>query len=308
MIEISVITPTYNRAGLLPRVWQSLRNQNITLEWIVVDDGSNDNTSSVVEAFDDKRIIFIRFPKNRGANAARNAGARKAKGKFVIFLDSDDELYPESLAVMDEVMNGADAEIGAAAFACVIADTVMQFPFPNDGVVLREYDVICKNGFMKGDKILVYRREIFQEFLLPEDVRGCEHVFVYEVSKKWAYLMKNKPVSIVHRQADNLSNPGNMVARSFDMARSYEMILKNHSHLLQKCPEAMCRFLLRALYRYLVAGARTEAWRIYKSILKERHSLRQFMAATLLILSGGFMLSDYERWRIGRLKKKLTGH
>ena len=306
-MDITVVTPTYNRAGLLPRVWESLRTQNADFEWIIVDDGSSDNTSVVIAAFDDPRITFITLPENRGTNVARNAGAQRAKGRYVVFLDSDDQLNPESLAIMVETMDGAGVEIGAAAFACVVADTGKTFSFPDDGKILTEYDVVCDNAFLAGDKILVYRRGIFQEFLLPEEVRGCEHVFVYEVSKKWSYLLKNRPLSVVHRQLDNLCSSSSMVARSFDMARSFEMVLENHSQVLEKCPKARFRFHAKALYRYLVAGARPEAWRVYKSIIRQQYSLPDLSMATLMILSGGFKLASFEKWRIDRINKKLTG-
>ena len=86
---VSVITPTLNRGHLLSRVWRSLQHQNVPFEWIIVDDGSQDDTTRIAESFADARVRLITFPTNQGVNRARNAGVRQARGQYVVFLDSD---------------------------------------------------------------------------------------------------------------------------------------------------------------------------------------------------------------------------
>lgn len=97
MAEISIVTPSLNRADLLPRLWSSLRNEKANFQWIVVDDGSTDATPQVVTDFKDPRISFQKLKKNMGVNFARNAGVELAKGNYIIFLDSDDELVAGAL-------------------------------------------------------------------------------------------------------------------------------------------------------------------------------------------------------------------
>jgi len=305
MIDVSVVTPSYNRAVLLPRVWQSLKNQKASFEWIVVDDGSSDNSRDVCESFNDSRVNFYKLPENRGANAARNAGVKNATGRYIVFLDSDDELVVDGLSLMIAEMGTAGLEIGAIAFTCVIAETGERVSPLDDGKTLDEFDIVCANGFGIGDRILVYRREVFETNLLPEEVRGCEHVFVYGVAKKWNYLLKNLPLSIVHRQADNLSNSASMVTRSFDIARSFEMVMKNHENVLLKCPTARFGYQKKALYRYLVSGHRDEALRLYNSINLQSHSILQLVNATMILVCGYFNIVRFEQWRIERLNRKL---
>ena len=80
---VSIVTPTYNRAHLLPRAWASIARQTETrLEWIVVDDGSTDNTRQVVLAFNDPRIHYI-YQHNQGVNEARNRGGLEVRGDYV---------------------------------------------------------------------------------------------------------------------------------------------------------------------------------------------------------------------------------
>ncbi|WP_293026660.1 glycosyltransferase family 2 protein [Natronococcus sp.] len=98
MTTVSVITPTYNRAETLPRAIESvLAQSHEAFEHVIVDDGSTDDTASVVEGYDDDRIEYLRLEGNNGANVARNEGIRAASGEYVAFLDSDDEYYPRKL-------------------------------------------------------------------------------------------------------------------------------------------------------------------------------------------------------------------
>ena len=79
---VSIVTPTYNRAHLLPRVWASLVRQTETnFEWIVVDDGSSDDTREVVLWFNDPCIHYV-HQENRGAIEARNRGDSKVRADY----------------------------------------------------------------------------------------------------------------------------------------------------------------------------------------------------------------------------------
>ncbi|MFP5434416.1 MAG: glycosyltransferase family 2 protein, partial [Alphaproteobacteria bacterium] len=95
---VSVILPTYNRARTLGRSIRSVLGQGYSnLELIVVDDGSSDDTRSVIDEFDDKRLIYVPLEKNQGASAARNHGLGLVRGEFVAFQDSDDEWLADKL-------------------------------------------------------------------------------------------------------------------------------------------------------------------------------------------------------------------
>ena len=90
--NVSVIIPTFNRAEMLSRAIRSVLDQNFNdFEIIIVSDGSTDNTQQVVESFKDNRINFFKHAEKWGASAARNTALRKSKGKYIAFLDDDDE-------------------------------------------------------------------------------------------------------------------------------------------------------------------------------------------------------------------------
>ena len=305
MFDVSIVTPTFNRGTLLPRVWQSLINQKTAFEWIVVDDGSTDNTADVIGTFKDKRIVYLALPKNMGVNTARNRGIAIARGRYIMFLDSDDELIPAGLADAIGTFDKAEPSVGASAFVCIVADTGKAISNVVDGKILNERDIVCNNELQDGDKICIYRREVFVECLLPEDLRGCEQIFVYCVAKKWNYITVNKPLSIIHRQGDNLSNANSVINRSLDIAKSYERLLNNHSEILRYDLLATVRFLRKALYRYNVAGSTRDAWRIYKRLLHHSTSIKDIVIATTLMTIRFIGPTWIEKFRINRLNKKL---
>ena len=99
---VSVITPSFNAAKVLPHAINSVLSQSYqNFEIIVVDDGSTDNTKEVVEKYINNsnpcRIRYI-YQENAGVSNARNTGMKKAKGQYIAFLDSDDIFLEESLA------------------------------------------------------------------------------------------------------------------------------------------------------------------------------------------------------------------
>lgn len=101
MVDVSVIVPTYNAAKYLPQTLESILTQeNVSLEILVVDDCSQDNTEKYMRQFehDDVRIKYIRLPANTGGPAhPRNIGVQAAAGGWIAFCDTDDIWHPKKL-------------------------------------------------------------------------------------------------------------------------------------------------------------------------------------------------------------------
>jgi glycosyltransferase involved in cell wall biosynthesis len=94
---VSVIIPAYNAAQYIAEAIYSALNQTYKeLEVIVVDDGSTDGTSDIIQGINDSRLILIK-QHNKGGSAARNHGLEAAKGEYIKFLDADDVLYPDTI-------------------------------------------------------------------------------------------------------------------------------------------------------------------------------------------------------------------
>jgi len=98
MALVDIVMPLYNKAETVARSIESIRHQELT-DWhlIVVDDGSTDGGAQIVREIEDERIEVI-GQENRGPGAARNVGIRRAKSKYLAFLDADDEWYRWYLA------------------------------------------------------------------------------------------------------------------------------------------------------------------------------------------------------------------
>lgn len=103
-MKVSVVIPVYNRERTIKRCIDSVINQNYeAFEIIVVDDGSTDNTLRIIEE-EYVRIVRVIKQNHKGAQAARNAGIRAAKGEYIAFLDSDDEWMPDKLKIQVEAL------------------------------------------------------------------------------------------------------------------------------------------------------------------------------------------------------------
>jgi len=103
MIDVSIFTATFNRAGYLPRLFESLLTQTILpKEWVIVDDGSTDNTSQVVESFRKTSLFPIIFSsqENAGKHIAINKGAELSSGTLFFMVDSDDYLDTDAINLL----------------------------------------------------------------------------------------------------------------------------------------------------------------------------------------------------------------
>ena len=96
--KVSIILPTYNRAGIIKKSNKSKLVQTYpNLDLIIVDDKSNDDTPEVINAIEDPRIKYIKLEKNIGGAGARNVGIQESNYEYVAFQDSDDIWYPNKL-------------------------------------------------------------------------------------------------------------------------------------------------------------------------------------------------------------------
>jgi glycosyltransferase involved in cell wall biosynthesis len=102
---VSIIMPTYNRAEFISAAISSVLRQTYeSFELIVIDDGSTDETAQVIRSFTDQRVLFVR-QANHGRSAARNRALGMARGRYIAFLDSDDEYLPDKLSLQVAYMD-----------------------------------------------------------------------------------------------------------------------------------------------------------------------------------------------------------
>ena len=111
MMRISIIIPVYNTEQYLPRCIDSILSQSFTdYELLLIDDGSTDGSNALCDAYAEKdNRIRVFHKENGGVSSARNLGLKEAKGEWICFVDSDDELQPAGLQTMvDGISNEVD--------------------------------------------------------------------------------------------------------------------------------------------------------------------------------------------------------
>lgn len=302
---VSIVTSTFNRASLLGRVWRSICNESISFEWVVVDDASTDSTPAVISGFCDPRIIFLRLEQNQGINIARNTGVRVARGRFIIFLDSDDELAPNALEEAVYRLDIGPPEIGAILMIAQPTFTRNHRETLEDGAILDEGDLVVQNR-LQGDRAVIYKAEVFRYQMLPEEYRGSEYVFVFGISRWWKYLVVNKPLTVIHRQGDNLSDPTSIVRKSSGIAKGWEDIIQNHAQILSQNAPARIRIYRTALYRHAVAGDWGAIRRVFNEVRKGDPRLSIAINALAIVIAGmiGYCGGDYLRLRFIRIREK----
>ena len=105
MIPISVVIPLYNKENTICKCLDSILSQKYeNLEIIVINDGSTDNSLLMIEKYEN-HYIRVFSQKNAGVSAARNFGVKKALNEWIVFLDADDELLPNSLTTFDNLIS-----------------------------------------------------------------------------------------------------------------------------------------------------------------------------------------------------------
>jgi N-acetylglucosaminyl-diphospho-decaprenol L-rhamnosyltransferase len=119
--KVSALVVSYNRKALLRRALEALeRSENReTMEIVVVDNGSTDGSQELESEFPHTR--FIRIPRNFGLTKALNLGVRGSEGDYVFFLHEDTEVFPETVRVLTEILDG-QAEVGAVCPLLVGSD------------------------------------------------------------------------------------------------------------------------------------------------------------------------------------------
>lgn len=173
---VSIIIPSYNYGFVIAETIASLQRQTIT-DWeaIIVDDGSRDNTEEVVTplAAQDARITYIR-QVNAGVSAARNQAIKRAKGKFIQFLDADDLLTPQKLEIHTAYLLEHPAEsIVFSNIRFFRHDTPDKLQYSMDG-----------NGVAEVDSVSLTASQALEHMFAHNIVAICAPLFRREVMDK----------------------------------------------------------------------------------------------------------------------------
>ncbi len=213
---LTIFTPTFNRAYCLPRAYDSLRRQTCQeFEWLVIDDGSTDNTAELVRQWQREGRVTIRYiwQENQGMHGAHNTAFRNIDTELCMCLDSDDMLtddcvefvlkYWEAHAALQEQVAGCIARDG------YIYGGSVGSPFPEGLEVAHKNWLFEKQGVW-GDIKYVFRTKVAQAAPEYPIFPGEKYVsMAYKnqfIDAQYPWLLINRVVYLVEYLADGASN------------------------------------------------------------------------------------------------------
>ena len=294
---LTIFTPAYNRAHTIGRTYESLcRQTSKDFEWLVIDDGSTDNTREIVERWivDNKIPIRYIFQENEGMHGAHNTAYKNIHTELNTCIDSDDWMPDDAVEKIISLWKqyGSDKVAGIVGLDSTKDGKIIGDRFP-EGVketTLRGYYENLKGT---GDKKLVYRTSVIcsvPEYPLFEGEKYVGLLYKYNlVDEQYPLLVSNGVFVIVDYQNDGSSrgmwrqywnNPqGFAFLRKFDMQQTSSWkrrIIDNIHYVSHSIRSGNKRFLIESPMKWLTALSILPGYLLY---LVNRHKV---MSGTLL--------------------------
>ena len=204
MCEISVILPAYNSEKYIKKAIESVLNQTFTdFELIIINDGSTDNTLNIINSFSDSRIRLIN-QENMGPGASRNRALRIARGRYIMYLDSDDWLCPNALEVAWREITRSDADMTFFQMSNFDGERY----YPNDWFSLKQFDESFENrvfhsketpGSIFDLSVGVCQKIYSHDFLSRINARFPEGIFFEDMPFFFYVYLKAERISIIKK-------------------------------------------------------------------------------------------------------------
>jgi glycosyltransferase involved in cell wall biosynthesis len=299
----TVLTPTFNRAATLPRLYRSLCRQSYrNFEWLVVDDGSSDDTREIIAGWESQSPFPIRYVSqfNAGKHVAFNHGVREARGELIAQIDSDDELLPEALDKLLRAWKGIppgerSAFFGVTGLCVDDANRIVGDLFPQDRFVSDSLEARYRYH-IHGEKWGFQPASILREFPFPEPagVKNLPMDIVWSrAACKYKILFINEPLRIYHSDV-----PGGQLTTEHMQVRKAAGIYLYYKDILN----IQLRWFMMAPLQFLRSSAQytRAALHIKKSFVSQVRSLSP-AARILWVLAGPVGVFMY--WKDTRLHK-----
>jgi len=215
MVTFSIIMPTYNRGHIIKSAIESVINQTCqNWELIIVDDGSTDKTSEVISGIADSRIRYIQCEENVGSNHARNIGAEKSSGKYLAFLDSDNQWQKNYLESQLGVLQNGAASVDVVFARCIIAGSWGYVVFPhnlyaellsNEKIIkCALYNSVFDMNVVCMKRVIWEQSEKFDEKIFQ--LQDWEYFLRVLVQGKYQFKFNNAVLCDNYLQQDSISN------------------------------------------------------------------------------------------------------
>jgi glycosyltransferase involved in cell wall biosynthesis len=227
-VEVSVVVPTRNRRALLARTLTTILSQHgVSLETIVVDDGSQDAGLGRDPALAHPSVVYVRHERPRGVSAARNTGIAQARAPWVAFVDDDDLWAPSKLAAQLEAL-GREPEAGWSSTSALLLDDHLRIRARQHAPKERLLDRLLEYNVIPGGCSAVVARTA-----LVRDVGGFdESLRILADWDLWIRLAARSPhVTVGRPLVGYVLHGGNMTARNDGLAAELAHIRAKHAGL-----------------------------------------------------------------------------
>ncbi|SHJ39317.1 glycosyltransferase family 2 protein [Thermoclostridium caenicola] len=277
--RLTVFTPTYNRAKLLPNLYKSLIAQNSKeFVWLIVDDGSTDNTEEVVQSFIDDALIEIKYYKqeNQGKHVAHNLAVQEADSELFVCVDSDDSLtsnaVEEILMIWDNTPKSSDicGIIGPRSNS-----RVDKWP---KNILYGTLSDLYERYKFSGDTIIAFRTEIIKQYMFPV-FKGekflQENIIYLQIDKHFRYIYTDKILYIGQYLEDGLS--------------------MNIMRIMLKSPKGTALFFIQKASMARNVIDRFKAYACYLAIEGDKEFLRDYKIDIITKTIGTLLKNRYKR-------------
>ncbi len=247
MPEVTVIIPTYNRAETLCLAIKSVLNQTFQdFEILVVDDASKDHTKEAVSRFKDKRIKYIRHETNKKEAGTRNTGVRNSNGRYIAFLDDDDEWLSEKLEKQVYLLEHGPSLVGGIYTGSFQIDrasgkTLTQIIPTKRGDIFR--DMLSRN-YIGTPSVVLLKKECFEKVgLFDESILfGPDYDMWLRISKEFHFEYIRDPLTKYYVHDNRLST-------------NYEIMIRGSESLIEKYGQLFASDSKSYSFRYFALGA-----------------------------------------------------
>lgn len=199
---VSIIMASYNRAHSIGLAIESVLNQTYkNIELIIVDDGSTDDTASVLSKYDDPRIKIVRHDTNLGVNAAKNSGLNNLSGEWFTTFDSDDEMLPNAIETMINIPLKVDHEITSVTCNCwePISNTFAGKGFSTEGYfIANEVMPLCTGDYWGLNKSSLLMGDTFNE-----NLHGFLSTLWYKMNERAKSYYIHQALCIIHVEGED---------------------------------------------------------------------------------------------------------
>ena len=293
MVKLTVLTPTYNRKDRLPALYESLMKQTVKdFQWLIVDDGSTDDTSSYIYGFESAGFdIDYYYKPNGGKHTALNYSHPYIKGEYVCIVDSDDFLIPEAieqiLSLIDSYKDNDQIAVysfqkGSAEDKALVRDMPDE-PLVSDHISFR------LNGNRLGDCFEIVKTCVFKEFPFPEfegEKFVSEGYLWVNIGLKYKTVYCNKVIYICEYLEGGLTSSGRKMRVKSPLGG---MEVCNLFLSVKKSPRLCMKVTIKQLLLYICFG------KIAKLSYSDLYMKCNRRALFVLFYPAGWLM--YRKWK-----------